>query len=79
MIFAVVATVVPALELVTAPVEFVYAPATVDVTRTDTTQEPEAGIVPAESARDVPPPAAVAVPPQLFASIGDDELTRLAG
>ena len=57
------AVAVPALVVVTAPVELLYAPAACVVTFTVTVHEPVAGTVPPASATLVPLLAAVTVPP----------------
>jgi len=49
------------------------------VTLTVTVHAPEAGIVPLDSATELPPSAAVSVPPQSVAAEAGVELTRLAG
>src|SRR5258706_16065010 len=74
------ATPVPALVVVTGPVELSREPAVPDVTLTVTVHEPLAGTVAPESATLVPLLAAVTVPPaQVVAPPAAAVVTRVAG
>ena len=76
------APLLPELAVVTAPIaiELLYVPAIALVTFTVTVQEPDAGIVPPESATLVPPLVAVTAPPaQLVAPVAGVALTRPGG
>src|ERR1700674_3873559 len=71
---------VPALVVVTLPVELLYEPAIALVTLTVTVHEPLAGTVPLASATLVPLLAAVTVPaPHVVAPLAEDVFTRFAG
>ncbi len=70
----------PALVVVTLPVELRYEPAAAEVTFTVIVHAPLAGTVAPESARLLPPLAAVTVPPaQVVAPLAEPVFTRPAG
>ena len=77
---ALAAAALPALVVETVPVLLRYAPADAEVTFTVTVHELLAGTTPAESARELPPLAAVTTPaPHVVAPEADAVFTRPGG
>ena len=70
---------VPALVVVTLPVELLYAPTVVEVTLTVIVHEPPAGTVPPVSATLAALFAAVSAPPHVETPLADAVFTRPTG